>query len=173
MQMLHKFFGNNIISQNVWPPQSPDLTPLDFCLCGGLKDMCTKTTHTHWKNWNKIFNCTIQAVGCNNMRKTVNAEHGGPALDITPCDFSALFFFWQRNDIHKNQVQIFYYPIKGVGGGKRVKHCNSLCWSSFFLWVWGERHRKILLEPEIKDHLFLKEILPTILKLFLYFEILM
>jgi len=38
MQMLHKFFGSNIISQNVWPPQSPDLTPPDFCLCGVLKD---------------------------------------------------------------------------------------------------------------------------------------
>jgi len=38
MQMFNKFFGNNIISQNVWPPQSPDLTPLDFSFFGVLKD---------------------------------------------------------------------------------------------------------------------------------------
>jgi hypothetical protein len=38
MQMLHIFFGNNIISQNVWPPQSPDVTPLHICLYGGFKD---------------------------------------------------------------------------------------------------------------------------------------
>jgi len=88
MQMLHKFFGNNIISQNVWPPQSPDLTPLDFCLCGVLKENVHKTTHTCWKNWNKKFHCIFKAVGCSNMRKTEKActvEHGGRALDTALC----------------------------------------------------------------------------------------
>ena len=36
------FFGNRVISRRClrgreWPPRSPDLTPLDFCLWGFLK----------------------------------------------------------------------------------------------------------------------------------------
>jgi hypothetical protein len=46
MQMLHKFFGNNIISQNMWPPQSPDPTPLDFCLWG-FERKCAQKQPTH------------------------------------------------------------------------------------------------------------------------------
>jgi hypothetical protein len=38
MQMLSEFFGGHIISQNLWPPPSPDLLPLDFCLWGFLKE---------------------------------------------------------------------------------------------------------------------------------------
>jgi hypothetical protein len=38
MQMFSEFFGGRIISRNLWPPQSLDLLPLDFCLWGFLKE---------------------------------------------------------------------------------------------------------------------------------------
>ena len=38
MDILHEFFGKNVISKGVWPPRSPDLTSPDFFLCSYLKD---------------------------------------------------------------------------------------------------------------------------------------
>jgi hypothetical protein len=38
MEILHEFFGENIISKGVWPPRSPDLTSPDFFLWSYLKD---------------------------------------------------------------------------------------------------------------------------------------
>jgi hypothetical protein len=34
MQMLSEFFGGRIISRNLWPPRSPDLSPPDLYLGG-------------------------------------------------------------------------------------------------------------------------------------------
>jgi hypothetical protein len=39
METLQELFGNNNISQNVWPPRSPDLSIPDFYLWGVLKDL--------------------------------------------------------------------------------------------------------------------------------------
>lgn len=38
MNALEEFFGNRIISKNLWPPRSPDLSPADFYLWGYLKE---------------------------------------------------------------------------------------------------------------------------------------
>lgn len=38
MDMLEAFFGDRLISKNLWPPRSPDLTIPDFFLWGYLKD---------------------------------------------------------------------------------------------------------------------------------------
>ncbi len=32
MEFLPEFFNDTVISVGLWPPQSPDLTPLDFFL---------------------------------------------------------------------------------------------------------------------------------------------
>lgn len=34
---LRRIFGTRLISNNLWPPRSPDLTPCDFYLWGTLK----------------------------------------------------------------------------------------------------------------------------------------
>jgi hypothetical protein len=39
MAMLKQFFDDRIISNNLWPPQSPDLTPPDYFLWGYLKQV--------------------------------------------------------------------------------------------------------------------------------------
>jgi hypothetical protein len=39
MKMLKQFFDDRIISKNLWPPRSPDLTPPDYFLCGYLKQV--------------------------------------------------------------------------------------------------------------------------------------
>jgi hypothetical protein len=38
VEILHEFFGQNIISKGVWPPRSPDLKSPDFFLWSYLKD---------------------------------------------------------------------------------------------------------------------------------------
>jgi hypothetical protein len=38
MEILHEFFGENVISKGVWPTRSPDLTSPDFFLWSYLKD---------------------------------------------------------------------------------------------------------------------------------------
>ena len=35
MKLLNEIFGELVISRNLWPPSSPDLTPSDFYLCWG------------------------------------------------------------------------------------------------------------------------------------------
>jgi hypothetical protein len=37
MRMLKQFFDDSIISKNLWPPRSPDLTPPDYFLWDYLK----------------------------------------------------------------------------------------------------------------------------------------
>jgi hypothetical protein len=37
MKLLNEIFGERVISRNVWPLRSPDLTPPDFYLCGAAK----------------------------------------------------------------------------------------------------------------------------------------
>jgi hypothetical protein len=37
LALLREVFGHRIISSNIWPPRSPDLTPRDFYLWGALK----------------------------------------------------------------------------------------------------------------------------------------
>jgi hypothetical protein len=37
MTEIRSFFGDRIISKDLWPPRSPDLTPPDFFLWGALK----------------------------------------------------------------------------------------------------------------------------------------
>ena len=37
MHLLKEFFGDCIISKDVWPPRSPDLNPSDFHLWGAAK----------------------------------------------------------------------------------------------------------------------------------------
>jgi hypothetical protein len=37
MTLLRYVFGERIISKDIWPPRSPDLTPLDYYLWGAMK----------------------------------------------------------------------------------------------------------------------------------------
>jgi hypothetical protein len=37
MKLLNEIFGERVISRNLWPPRSPDVTPPDFSLCGAAK----------------------------------------------------------------------------------------------------------------------------------------
>ena len=39
MTAVRKVFGERVISQDLWPPRSPDLTPPDFYLWGKLKGL--------------------------------------------------------------------------------------------------------------------------------------
>jgi hypothetical protein len=39
MEMLKQFIDDRIISKNLWPPRSPDLTPPDYFLWGYLKQL--------------------------------------------------------------------------------------------------------------------------------------
>ena len=45
MTMLHQVFGERLISKGLWPPRSPDLTPLDFFYvgCGKSLRVCKKS----------------------------------------------------------------------------------------------------------------------------------
>jgi hypothetical protein len=42
MTLLKQFFDDRIISKNLWPPRSPDLTPTDFFLWDYLKETVYK-----------------------------------------------------------------------------------------------------------------------------------
>jgi hypothetical protein len=37
MKLLNEIFGERVLSRNIWPPRSPDLTPPAFYLWGAAK----------------------------------------------------------------------------------------------------------------------------------------
>jgi hypothetical protein len=37
MKLLNEIFGERVVSRNLWPPRSPDLTPPHFYRCGAAK----------------------------------------------------------------------------------------------------------------------------------------
>ena len=87
MDMLRGFFGNKIISKNLWPPRSPDLTSPDFFLWGYLKDRVYKgNPHSLHELKNEISHSiaeitpeTLRKVS-RNMRRRVELclqENGG------------------------------------------------------------------------------------------------
>jgi hypothetical protein len=39
MEMLKQFFDDRIMSKNLWPPRSPDLTPPDYFILGYMKQV--------------------------------------------------------------------------------------------------------------------------------------
>jgi len=80
MREIESFFQDRIISKNLWPPRSPDLTPADFFLWVYWRAKCTKihpaqsnnsktlyakrfkpATLTLWekysRNWRNAFKC--------------------------------------------------------------------------------------------------------------------
>jgi hypothetical protein len=42
-QVIREVFGERVISDGLWPPRSPDLTPCDFYLWGNLKERVYQT----------------------------------------------------------------------------------------------------------------------------------
>jgi hypothetical protein len=47
MEPLNEIFGERVISRNLWPPRSPDLTPPDFYLWGAAKFAVCRDGQAH------------------------------------------------------------------------------------------------------------------------------
>ena len=62
MRETESFFQGRIISKNLWPPRSPDLTPADFFLWGLLKGKV-------YKNTPRTIEQEIQAVNVDTLGK--------------------------------------------------------------------------------------------------------
>ena len=63
MECLKDFFGDRIISKDLWPPRSPDLTSLDFFLWGYLKDRVYKNTPTTLNQLKRNIEYEISLIG--------------------------------------------------------------------------------------------------------------
>ena len=61
-EKLKVFFPGRIISQNLWPPRSPELTPTNFFLWDLLKGKVYKITHRTMEHLKDAIRQEIQAV---------------------------------------------------------------------------------------------------------------
>jgi hypothetical protein len=69
MNMLRGFFQDRLISKNVWPPRSPDLSPPDFLLWGYLKEtVYQENPHTLEDLLNNITNA-VQGITADVLRR--------------------------------------------------------------------------------------------------------
>ena len=59
---IKSFFKDRIISKNLWPPRSPDLTPADFFLWGLLKGKVYQNTPRTIQQLKDAIRQEIQAV---------------------------------------------------------------------------------------------------------------
>jgi hypothetical protein len=69
MEIVHKFFGENVISKGVWPPRSPDLTSPDFFLCSYLKDTVYRSNPRDLKQLKMNITRAIEEVNERRLRK--------------------------------------------------------------------------------------------------------
>jgi hypothetical protein len=68
MNMLRGFFQDRLISKNLWPPRSPDLSPPDFFLWGHLKEIVyQENPHTLEDLRNNITNA-VQGITADVLR---------------------------------------------------------------------------------------------------------
>ncbi len=83
MEFLLEFFNDRLVSVGLWPPRSPDLTPLDFFLWGHLKNKIFATPpasieELKWRIALEIQNITqktLRKVFQNMMRYTVTCKN--------------------------------------------------------------------------------------------------
>ena len=69
MREIESFFQDRIISKNLWPPRSPDLTPADFFLWGLLKGKVYKNTPRTIEQLKDAIRQEIQAVNVDTLGK--------------------------------------------------------------------------------------------------------
>ena len=68
-EKLKDFFQDRIISKNIWPPRSPDLTPAEFFLWGLLKGKVYKNTPRTIEQLKDAIRQEIQAVNFDTLGK--------------------------------------------------------------------------------------------------------
>jgi hypothetical protein len=69
MEILHEFFGGNVISKGVWPPRSPDLTTPDFFLWSYLKDTVYRSKPQGLKQLKVNITRAIEEVNKRTLKK--------------------------------------------------------------------------------------------------------
>jgi len=69
MREIESFFKDRIISKNLWPPRSPDLTPADFFRWGLLKGKVYKNTARTMEQLKDAIRQEIQAVNVDTLGK--------------------------------------------------------------------------------------------------------
>ena len=62
------FFKDRIISKNLWPPRSPDLTPADFLLWGPLNSKVYKNTPRTIEQLKDAIRQKTEAVNVDTLR---------------------------------------------------------------------------------------------------------
>jgi hypothetical protein len=69
MEILHEFFGENVISKGVWPQRSADLTSPDFFLWSYLKDTVYRTNRRDLKQLKMNITRAIEEINERTLRK--------------------------------------------------------------------------------------------------------
>jgi hypothetical protein len=87
MEMLKRFFDDRIISKNLWPPRSPDLTPPDYFLWCYLKQVVYSNLPQTVEDLKQNIKVDISNISQENVKKVVRnmvtrvntcyAENGG------------------------------------------------------------------------------------------------
>ena len=67
VRVIESFFKDRIISKNLWPPRSPNLTPADFFLWGLLKVKVYKNTPCTIEQLKDSIRQEIEAVNGDNL----------------------------------------------------------------------------------------------------------
>ncbi len=62
MESLLEFFNDRLVPVGLWPPQSPDLTPLDFFLWGHLKNKIFVTPPATIEELKRLITVEIQNI---------------------------------------------------------------------------------------------------------------
>jgi hypothetical protein len=92
MEILHEFFGENVISKGVWPPRTPDRTSPDFFLWGYLKDTVYRTNPQDLKQLKMNITRVIEEVIERTLRKVARnmVKHVDKCIEMNGHHFQHL-----------------------------------------------------------------------------------
>ncbi len=110
MAVLKSFFNDRLISSGLWPPRSPDLSPLDYFLWGYLKDQVYSPEPATFEDLKVNIVCEIDRIPFSMLERVIHnvIKHAqacilGASYSLNICcnifcnTFSLLCFFFPLN----------------------------------------------------------------------------
>jgi hypothetical protein len=101
MQMLSEFFGGHIISWNLWPPWSLDLSPLNLYLWGFFEGECVQKQPTHIRRTETKYlavhfkcRCRNFSLGCIKHKEKSESMHHWIQWIFPTLNITLFFVFW-------------------------------------------------------------------------------
>jgi hypothetical protein len=93
LKLLNEIFGERVISRNLWPPCSPDLTPPDFYLWGAAKSAVYCYRPRTLNEWKTAITAYIRNISQADLQKVFANKIIWVQAYIDACGHTSITFY--------------------------------------------------------------------------------